>query len=235
MTTLTQFIAASRNFLGDPGGVSPWFSDAKITQWIQNAINNYSIHFPRLMNVTIDASAGIAVYELADDIRSMISVEYQPLGSSDDPPVYLQRLSRFDPAFPVTPNCYDWVKRDESTGTTQPSSIFLSTPTAAAADTYEYYYTADHFVVSAGADVITVPDRHHHLLMMYIRWHSLMNMSLVVKKSDIRTLYASSMPTSEVDIRRAKEAYDKMLADAKAAEGASGSVHWGMDKHDRVY
>ena len=235
MTTLTTFIASCRTFLGDPGGVSPWFSDAKLTQWIQNAINNYSIHFPRLMNESIDADAGSDIYELADDVHSIVSVEYQPLGVSTDPKTYLKHLSRFDPAFGTTENCYDWIKRDESTGTTLPSALVLSTPTAANADAYEYFYTADHFVPTSGAHTITVPDRHHHLLMMYVRWHSLMNMSLIMKKSDIRTVYASQVPATEVDIRRAKEAYDKMLADAKAAEGASGSVHWSMDKHDRVY
>jgi len=135
------------------------------------------------MNVSIDATAGARQYNLPNNIHGIISVEYQPGGSSTEPPAYFKLHDHMLDDFYTTDEVYDWLKLDNSASASAPSTILVNPETPADADTYSIEYTADHAALSSGADVLTVPDRHINLIYLYVRWCAIQELSTGVKRN----------------------------------------------------
>jgi hypothetical protein len=237
---LTTLRTNVRNYLGDNNAVPTLITwpDAQLTLWINAAISSYSVHFPDRLDTTIDATAGARQYNLPYNVHGIISVEYQPLGTSNTPPTFYKPHDSMLADFYTINGVYDWRKNDVSSGIAMPSTILLNPATAANADTYFIQYNGDHPQLSAGADVLTVPDRHINLLYLYIRWCAIMELSTGVKRA---TYFQGDgggtlqQPYSEIDLKRTLEAYEKALDAARKAESESVTIHWPLDKHGRVY
>ena len=238
---LTTLLTNLRNHLGDNNAtpaLQTW-TDAQLLLWANNAIAAYSLHFPRLLDTSIDATAGSWQYNLPYNVHGIRSVEYQPLGVSSDPPTWYTRCDYMLDDFYTTDGVYDWRKNDTSSGALMPSVLIVNPPTAADADTYFVQYTGDHAPLALGADVLSVPDRHINLIYLYVRWQAIQELSTGVKRST----YISpgglgggtlAQPYSEIDLKRTLEAYEHALASALAAESESVTQHWEMDKFGRV-
>src|SRR4030067_1785145 len=93
MTTLTELLVQVRNVIGDSGTV---ISDAQLTQFINEAIKDISIHFPIPKTYTLSTALNDRKYDLEGDFISVVSVEF-PTG--DDPPTYLKRRSYLHASF----------------------------------------------------------------------------------------------------------------------------------------
>jgi hypothetical protein len=90
--------------LGDLSPTYKW-SDLQLNQWINDAIADYSLHFPRLLELKIDCTAGGHSYQLPADARAILAVEY-PEGQ--DPPAYLTPGDRFSAGFYTSAALYDY-------------------------------------------------------------------------------------------------------------------------------
>ena len=224
MTTRLELHNLCRRRLGDLTTPAGW-SDLQINQWINDAIAEYSVHFPRQLNTTIETTAGSRVYDLPAGFQNLVSVEY-PTG--EDPPEYLQRLDYQHPDFWQNEGYYDFIKRDASD-----SSQLLISEKPAAGETITVEYLGDHDFPDEDADVITVPDRNLELIVLFVRWTCILELASEEQKNpDPTTL---NMNTLELNQFRAERAYKSKLEEIKIAESASGTVHWRMDENDRVY
>jgi hypothetical protein len=239
---LTTFITYTRDYLGDNNSNSAlWtWTAAQLLAWIQNAIADYSIHFPRRMSTSIDATAGARLYNLPYNVHGIIDVEYLPLGTSETPRRFLTRMDWHLDEFFSTTDVYDWFTRVESDAGTQPSTIIVNPATAADADTYTVNYFGDHVRPAIGADIISVPDRHLNIVLLYIRWQAILELSTGVKRASYIAPGGMgggtvAQPYSEIDLKRTMESYQSAIALAKKAESESATLHWDMDKYGRVY
>jgi hypothetical protein len=239
MTTLTQMIADLRNHLGDTlAAPQQSWPDAQLQLWIQKAIADYSVYFPRRMDETLEAIEDQFEFELADNFHAIISLEYQPGGVSTDPPTYYKRANYTDPSFWSTEGVYDVKEIDDSTSGSayKPSVLIIHPPAASAADTYLSEYLGDHYIPTSGAGTITVPDRHIPILYQYVRWQAIGELSTGVKRITVLSGGGGTIqnPYSEIDLFRAYQNYQKMILTAKKADSESVVVHWEMDKWGRV-
>ncbi|MEA3438859.1 MAG: hypothetical protein U9R58_01095 [Chloroflexota bacterium] len=225
MTTRSDLRNLCRRRLGDTA--APYaFSDLQINQWINDAIAEYSIHFPRTLNTTITCSAGDRIYELPSNFRASISVEY-PAG--EDPPEYLKRRSYLHDGFWDQAGFYDVMMRfDESDS----AELWIS-KNPAASETIAVCYLGDHPSLDDDTDTCTVLDRHLELIVLFVRWTSYQELASTESADPDPT--SLSMGTLELNAYRAKREYRTKLADWKAAESDSASAHWRMDGWDRVY
>jgi hypothetical protein len=224
MTNRLELHNLCRRRLGDLTTPAGW-SDLQINQWINDAIAEYSVHFPRQLNTTITTAASSRVYDLPAGFQSIVSVEY-PTG--EDPPEYLQRMKYQHPDFWQHDGYYDFIKRDASD-----SSQLLISEKPSLGETITIEYMGDHGFPAEDSDVITVPDRNLELLVLFVRWASILELaSQEAKNPDPTTL---NINTLELNQFRAERAYKSKLEEIKIREGESGSVTWRMDENDQIY
>jgi len=225
MTTRQEVRNLVRRRLGDDATPFQW-SDLQINQWINDAIAEYSIHFPRRVNTTISCSTGVWTYHLPAGFRAAYSVEY-PVG--EDPPRYLEQRNHLSPGFYRADGFYDFLRRlDESS----PDELILSA-SPAASESVLLIHLADHPYLDDDSDTCTVPDRHLELVVMFIRWAAYQELATTESADPDPTNLA--LGTLELNAYRAKREYRLKLEQWQAAEAESGIVQWQMDRWDRVY
>ena len=214
-----------RRRLGDTA--SPYdFSDLQINQWINDAISDLSIHFPRTLNTTINCSASVRSYELPAAFRGVVSVEY-PAG--EDPPRYLYRMPHTDDVFYSIDTAYDIVKRYDQTDL---SELWISALPAAGEDIV-VYYLADHASLDDDTDLFTTPYNLLELVVLFVRWTAYQELAMTESANPDPTNLA--MGTLELNAYRAKREYRIKLEDYKRAMADSATARWRMDKWDRAY
>ena len=111
MTTRLDLRNLCRRRLGDL--VAPYYwSDLQLNQWINDAVADYGLHFPRTLSLEIETGAGEHTYDLPADFQAARRVEY-PAG--ENPPAVLQRLSHREVDFWELPGRYDILSRGDGT------------------------------------------------------------------------------------------------------------------------
>jgi hypothetical protein len=225
MTTRSDLRNLCRRRLGDTASPYHW-SDLQINQWINDAIAEYSIHFPRQLKTTLTCSAAVTAYDLPAGFLAPTSVEY-PVG--EDPPRYLYRLAITEPNFWAQLDCYDILLPEDQSDLPQ---ILLSAEPAAG-EQITIHYLAEHPSLDDDADITTVPDRRLELIVLFVRWAAYQELASSESADPDPTNLA--MGTLELNAYRARREYRKLLADWKAAGSKSARAVWRMDKHDRIY
>lgn len=235
---LTTLLTNCRNYLGDALTPPQTWTDAQLTLWINAAISAYSIHFPRRLDTSLEATAGVETYNLPANIRGIISVEYQPGGISTVPPSFFKQHDHMLDDFYTTDEVYDWKKLGNSSSASAPSTITFNPVTPSDADAYVIEYLGDHSQLANGADIVSIPDKHMGLIQLHMRWSAIMELSTGVKKFGSITPGGGGgtiyQPYSEIDLKRTFEAYNTALKAAIKAESESHVVHWNMDKYGRI-
>jgi hypothetical protein len=156
--TAQNLVDQAQNSLDDSG--ASVFSEAELLQWLNEAIREYSQHFPRKLYTDITAVADTREYNVAWNANAILSVEY-PYGQ--DPPEYSHRRHYAARGW-SDDEFYDFVSRKDLTATPQ---IWLSfEPTAD--EVLRVFYTAPHVYTLILADNVTVPGEHHHVLIQYV-------------------------------------------------------------------
>lgn len=226
MTTTRQSLRSLiRRRLGDSASPTHW-SDLQINQWINDAIAEHSIHFPRKLNVTIACSDDDRAYDLPFNFLGAVSVEY-PKG--EDPPQYLYRSENTRPNFWQVDGYYDIVRRDDSGDVDE---IWISeNPTAG--EEIEIIYLAEHAFLDDDSDECSVLDRHLELIVLFVRWTAYQELASSESSDPDPTSLQSG--TLELNAFRAERAYRSMLKRISAAESESAAATWSMDRFDRVY
>ena len=75
-SSLSALRAQCRDLLGDLTGGAYIFTDVQLDDWINRAINDLSIHFPRYMVYTVGTTLGTHTYDLEVYHKGIASVEY---------------------------------------------------------------------------------------------------------------------------------------------------------------
>ncbi len=189
MTTRADLNALCRRRLGDLAAPYTW-GDLQLNQWINDAIADYSNYFPRELSIDVPAVAGQREYDLSTyHPRGVLSVEY-PAG--EDPPSYLRRRSRLGSGF--WGGCYYDMIGDTLILGMKPS----------AGETIRVRYLADHAYPDDDADVITVPDAHLELLVLFVRWAAAQELeALEAQNPDASTLMLNQLSLATFRTERA--------------------------------
>jgi len=109
MTTLAALADRIQTQLNDTSAVT-WKQEA-IEAFCLEAIRDYSTYFRRHAHEALEVTtAGQQEFELPDDFRDMILVEF-PV--SEDPPRYLKRRSRTHPNFWQQAGYYDYHRQPD--------------------------------------------------------------------------------------------------------------------------
>lgn len=234
--TLTTLLARLRNHLGDLNSASYQFSDAQLTQWLNAAIFDYSIHFPRKKNSLIALTPGTHYYEMPLDFHSVLTVQYSKFNPTLTPqtPEYFTHRSHKHPDFWERDGFYDIWKHQEEI---EQSWLIISRDPYSAMDTIVCYYHGDHTSLVDAADECSLPVRHLHLLDFYVRWMSLQNLSTLESMSPTTSVDGAIalLDKYEANVRLAEAAYRSAMADARSAESETGVSEWRMDKWDGGY
>ncbi len=220
MTTRAELHSLIRRRLGDLRAPVE-FSDLQINQWIVDAIAEYSLAFPRLLEGSIPAVDGVHAYSLAayPEMHAILRVEY-PYGCQ--PPVYLERRKENDSRGFYGANLYD-LKALPSGGThlligAQPQS----------GSTIAVTYSADHDYPDADGDVLSVPDRHLELLVLFVRLAAYQEQLAVVSADDSASAYL--LANLSLNVNRVEKEYKARLQEyQRASAPGSEVVAWAME------
>jgi hypothetical protein len=155
MTTRAEFRAILRGVIEN----ATTFPDATLNLWINDAIREYSVHFPRKASDQYTNASTLVdgAYALSDSAMGVLAVEY-PEGET--PKRYLTRLDRRDPAF-YGGEYYD-VFGDV------PRWVQIGIGQVVSGETMRVYSNYIHTIPSADGSTLTVPDPHLELLMAYV-------------------------------------------------------------------
>jgi len=215
-----------RRRLGDLTTPYKW-SDEQINQFINDAIADYSINFPRVKTQTISCSDDTRVYDLATDFLDALSVEY-PTG--EDPPEYLKFREKTHPDF--------WQKDgyyciEQEKGEDDLDVIYISEKPSTG-ESIEVTFNAYHaYLDDDDTDELTVPEEHLELIILYVRWATYQELATTESASPDPTTAISS--TLELNAERAERAYRKILSSYLYNVSNSAQVLWKMDGCDRIY
>jgi hypothetical protein len=213
--------------LGDIMGQT-WSRVNVIWPWCIEAMRTFPILRPMLYEYTVSVD-NIHCFDLPDDFRELISVEY-PVDQS--PPQYLIRKNRFDPDFYSADNFYDIDHNyAEGAGWTLHFSSGLS--------------IGDHVNVEylAGHD-LDMADDEQHLITVSDEFYGILIAQVVCRAYRERLSYYMQDPTVHTSIvmqltemvRRAEEHYNQMVEAAWQKIATSRqSPRQTMDRFDRVY
>ncbi len=161
MTTRKDINDLCRRRLGDQFSPNE-FTDLQINQWINDAIADYSIYFPRQIAISISTQAGTCLYPLENiaGLRSVLSVSYPSLEGEC---TYLTRRSERDRRGFYGRPVYD-LKPDQ-TG----HWVLVLGLTPPEGETISMLVEADHLYLASDPDETTVPDLHLELLVLFVR------------------------------------------------------------------
>lgn len=203
------------------------FSDAELLSWLNEAIKEYTQHFPRLSYASLTAIADTRTYSLPWDTRNINAVEY-PTG--EDPPQFLRRVSRKRPSFANADN-YDFLPRLDLTNA--PLLLLSFDPTAA--ETITVTYQHEHDSELTATSYITVPADHHHVLLQYVLFAAARQLQA---NEEAAPTSSSSLLMSQFasNTRRYELAYlnaiNRILYHRR---GQSATAAWKMDSNNRIY
>ena len=225
--TYTALNDRCRRLIGDTSTII--LTDLQIDEWINDAIRNISMHFPRVITTDLSTSDDVREYDLPLTFIAALSVEY-PQG--EDPPQYLERLAATDPKFWLNEGYYDILDTQTSDTNNYPQIIISEKPEDS--ETIRIIHTAMHTDLSDPGDETTVEDRHIHLIPLFVRWQCWIEHSLTDGEDPDPLKGISGV--YETNAVKAEQAYYHTLNRALQSESHSAqSSAWKIDKHDRIY
>ena len=123
--TLTALNESARRLTGDTA--SAVWTDLQINDWINDAIRDISIHFPRVITTDLSTTLNTREYDLELNFLQPFSVEY-PQG--EDPPIYLIRRPYTHPLFWQQDGYYD-ILDTRTSDDTNDKQLYISEKPAA--------------------------------------------------------------------------------------------------------
>jgi hypothetical protein len=230
--TFTELISRAKVLLNDEAG-GTWDTEM-IGTFLNEAIRDYSQHFPRYRSTTIAAATGTHTYDLPADFLYATRVEY-PAGET--PPQYLSLRARRNPDFWSGRYWYDV---DDHFSSSSPAQLTIST-SPSTGENIVVSYAAPHESMddpAAPTGTSTVPGPHQPLLMSYILWQA--SNHLLLKEQQNPTSNSSLlMAQLSQNARRFEASYSTSLRQAiYAEEGRSSVLSWipaAGDNLSRIY
>jgi hypothetical protein len=236
-TVLYEIADRAQLALGD--ALAATWPQATVEAWLLEAIRDYSQHFKRTRATSrtlTTAEAGQHSFDLPNDFIGMIAVEYP---GDQDPPVYLERLSRRNPAFWGQAGFYDIETTSDADwdpvgdDLENPPMLWISDEVEAAKK-IAFTYTATHDATITAEDQCTVPDEHQHLLIKFVVWQAMVEREAVEAQSPDTTI--RMLQQFKLATQAAESAYRSALADAKKTLSGGGYTGpWKSDVYDPIY
>jgi hypothetical protein len=226
VTTLTELTDRAQNAIND-AAAGTW-SQAVIQQWCRDAVADYSTHFLRFEEQTINCVTDQHYYALANAQRGIISVEY-PYG--EDPPRYLARRPVTHPKFWDQDGYYDVEDYQDHTDT---DMLWISDNPTTGEQIKVIHSAMYHSIALASSHTIEVPPEHEPLLLLFVVWRAhTERMSTEAQNPDTTIRMLQQM---KLAVQAAEYGYHQALRDAKQAQAVGGWVPpWQVDDHDRIY
>ena len=232
MTTWAKLIDQCENAVNDEDN-STW-TVSQFIKWINDAVRDYSNHFPRIQTDSISLTTGTAEYDLNVDYLGVLSVEYP---DGEDPREYLVRRSYRHADFWSVDGYYDIVKTGDVAAALS-RLIFSEDVTTGETAVVEYH--AVHDLITDASDLagtVTVPDPHQPLLVKYVQWQATANLTFAEQQSPTSN---SSLLMAQLaqNARRFELSYATALLQAVyASEGESQPLNWMTEESgmERVY
>ena len=203
-----------------------------LQEFLNNAMRDYSIQFPRTVSTTINCVADQQTYDLPSDCIGLLLVAYP---GADDPPTYLERRARTHDAFWDYEGYYDvqYSGTGEGDSPTTRGTLYIS-QAPAAGETINIAYSATHNTDLKDIEHITVPDEHEHLLLLFAVWQaSLERLATEQQNPDMTTNLINSLSRATEHNEQAYRRSLKAAHDARNISGLSGP--WKSDIHDPIY
>lgn len=236
MTTFSTLQTACRNLIGDTSKTT--FTDDQVKQWINDAIAQLSIHFPRRLTYSIDTNKDQPKYNIPVTVLAILSCEYP---ANQNPPVYCQLREYTHPDFWQQDGYYCLVKRMDAylaadppvEGYGEAPQIWVSRKPLSNDEVIRLEYLTEHDLLSNANNVCTVLPRHEHLIHLFVRWKAWSELATTEGMDPHPTELLNA--TLEVNANRAERSYLEALKAAQQAESDSSQAHLWMDKWDRIY
>jgi len=223
MTTRLDLRDLCRRRLSDTTGTVYW-SDEKVNQWINDAIADYSNHFPYETGYELSLTAAVHKYALTSLVkpRSILAVEY-PV--SQDPLKYLTWRDINDSRGFFDGDYYYVVG-------VPPTHIILGPGSWATAAKAQITYLADHVYPADDATVTTVPDLHLELITLFVVTCAMQDVLSVQSQNPAQNSF--TIGTLALNMNRASREYMTKMEEYKAT-WQEGSKVRKWDDFDRVY
>jgi hypothetical protein len=198
------------------------FSDAQIAVWLNDAIRDYSQHFPLQQVASIACSAADQEYDLPADFLGILAVEY-PTGET--PKAYLSRLPFTHQDFGSSEKWYDIrPQRDESD---RDELILSASPSAG--QSIQILYNGHHALIANPSSISgdnTVPVIHQQLMIKYVSWQGALFLAAAEQASPTSNSSLLMAQLSQ-NARRLESGYHTAVKQALfGADGASVVQGW---------
>lgn len=218
--TLADMINRCQVFLNDESDTT-WDTEM-IGTFLNDAIRDYSQHFPRIRMYTINLVEGIQKYDLPGDFLAALSVEY-PTGET--PPAYLTRMTYSRAGFWDIDGFYDIIHSADYTNTDKIkiSAVPFSTETAV------IYYHAYHNLIPDPATPIgnnSVPMQHQHLLVLHVQWKASVHLANAEQQNPTSNSSLLMAQLAQNARRNELSFHTAMEQSLYAAEGESQTMYW---------
>lgn len=228
MTTVTVIADLAQLALSD-SGASTWPQDT-VEAWVIEAIRDYGSHFHQTKTQTITCVADQHNYDLEDDVREILLVEY-PVG--EDPPEFLRRLSRKDPTFWTSDSDYDHEPSDA--GSAAVGELWISADPVAT-ETIKVTFRAEYYdpTASPADTAVYVPDFHIPILVLFVQWKAAVErLNFELQGPDYSNIAIGHIRGA---VEMARDDYDGAIKGAKRATSRSRATDpWQADDYDRIY
>jgi hypothetical protein len=197
MTTKADLRRGLRQMLSD---ASAW-PDSQLDAWCEQAIYDYSLHFPYPRSASWQAAAGVRsynIYAMAATllIHAVLGVEY-PAGQ--EPPRMLARRSEREDGF------YGGAYYDlRLEGYAQ---VLVLGETPQGGESIRLTYEAEHVYPALDSSNLSVPDKHIELLRLFVQWKAVSALELseaveIARKETLLAALGSNSRGLELAYRR---------------------------------
>jgi hypothetical protein len=139
------------------------FSDEQLNQWINDAIADYSLHFPRTETTILSCSDDDRTYDLPANCTAILSVEY-PAG--EDPPRYLYQREYTHPGFWQSEDFYAFVSTNQDNDYPE---LWISEKPSTGESITVIYHALHDFLDDDDTDLNTVPEHHLERIVPFVR------------------------------------------------------------------
>lgn len=203
------------------------FTDAELLSFLNEAIREYTQHFPRNLDISIVAVPGQFIYPLPSTCRNILTVEYP---ADHDPPIHILRITNHPPLSASGP-FYEFIPRfDQNT-----APLLRLSESPAAGSSLRVTIQQEHNFNLLLSDNITVPADHHHILVHYTLF-ACARQQLAREEANPTSASSLLMAQYASNTRRYEVIYlnaiNRIIFHRR---GISSVRSWTMDFYDRIY
>lgn len=218
-------------------------SDTKEATWTQDVIESlvlegirdYSTYFQRHAQYLFweDLSAGQQTFELPDDFREMLRVEF-PI--NEDPPRYLKHRPITHPDFWTEPGYYDYHRQPDARTSDPANTLYISDDDLEVTQFLRITYSAAHDTDLGSTDAISVPIEHEHIIELFVVWKAMVERTTFYIRTPITEADVTIIQQMKLAAESAERSYRAAISAATARTNQGGYTGpWALDGHDRIY